>query len=611
MTGCDDILDRPQLTKPTDDNYWRNETDVRLHANDYYPNYFVGYNSGWGTAYTPLRGYYFSDDNASGGQQSNFENTVPSTRGATTETPTMLEQYAGPNWNFAFVRKLNIFLNRLETKAKPNLSEEAYAHWIAVAKFLKAYEYTRLVTTFGDVPYFEKEVSDTDFSTLYKDRDDRGVVMDNVYNLLKDALATMRTNDGTNYLNRYVAAAFASRFMLFEGTWQKYHSLDAERAKKYLQFAVEAAEIVINSGNYQIATDFRTVFGSQDLKGNKEVLMYRHYDAGKGVTHHIASYSNGQESQSPAPNLALAKSFICNDGKVYQNSSEENAAELNIKAMIQTRDPRFEATFYDHARKDASTLLYACKFIDRNGSSLTDPGSVPMYGSMTNTNDGPVIRYAEVLLNWIEAKAELALSYGGSAITQTDIDNSINALRDRPLDAVAESKGIKKTAHMKLVDINSNFDPARDKGHPEIAGDYEVDPLIWEIRRERRMELVYEYSRLLDLKRWKKLHYMDNEKYPDTMLGLWIDMPKELPAYLEPDDKTGKYSERQVMKEDGTIISFKQDGSNKEEMIGYYVPYNAVKRNAFTERSYCAPVGKAQIDQYKDKGFKLTQTKGW
>ena len=121
----------------------------------------------------------------------------------------------------------------------------------------------------------------------------------------------------------------------------------------------------------------------------------------------------------------------------------------------------------------------------------------PIYGSNTNTNDAPVIRLAEVVLNWIEAKAELA-TMGGAAVTQADIDASINAIRNRPLDAVATAKGIVKIAPLTLVALP--VDPDRDA---------DVPALIWEIRRERRMEFVFEHSRLLDLKRWKKIEYMN------------------------------------------------------------------------------------------------------
>lgn len=594
--GCnDDVLDRPQLTAPVDNNFWRNETDIRLYVNDFYPNYFVGYNTSWGTAYTPLRGYYIADDFASSGKQSTFENSVPSGRGSTSETPTMLDMYAGPSWNFAYVRKVNILLNRLETKGKSNLTPEQYNHWHGVADFIKAYEYSRLVSVFGAVPYFETELKDTDKDEMYKDRDSREVVMDKVYDLLSSALENVREDDGELRINRYLVAGYASRFMLFEGTWQKYHANDPVRAKKYLQLAQSAASYVMNSGKYAIATPFRDLFGSQNLSGNKEMLMYRHYDDTKSVTHCIASYSNGYEAQSSAPNLALAKSFICADGKPYQSSTLENASQLDITNMVKTRDPRFEATFWNGPKIQSSTLLYACKFIDRVGVTYWEGTIPPMYGSMTNNNDAPVFRYAEVLLNWIEAKAELA-TLGEASVTQADIDASINLLRNRPLDAEAISEGIQKTAAMQLNSIDDAFDPDRDPTVPA---------LIWEIRRERRMEFVYEHSRLLDIKRWKKLEYMDNTKYPDTGLGLWINVQQELPSFLVE----GKKGKLKVQKADGSIVTY--DGTNAAEMVGFYIPEGYVARDVFTDRSYLAPLGIAQINDYEQRGYTLSQTTGW
>ena len=595
FSSCDDYLDRPQLNVPDDNTYWKTESDARMFSQGFYYNYFVGYNSGWTVAYSPLRFYYFSDDVASTGKQSGFENSVPTSRGTNSEGQSTITTYAGENWNFAWVRRANIFLERLEERMKDVLSEEAYNHWHAVASFYKCFAYARQVSTFGDTPYFETTFDVSDLETMYKDRDSRVYVMDKVYDMLKnDVLVNMRKNDGANMLNLYVAAAYASRWMLFEGTWQKYHGGDVAASQKYLQLAKEAAEIVMNSGNYAINTPLRDLFGSQDLKGNKEALMYRHYTA-EMLKHHVASYSNGQESQSPAPNLALIKSFICQDGKVYQNSELENVTPMTINNLMLTRDPRFEATFVDRAKVESNTLLYACKFIDRNALTLSNPGSVAMYGSNTNTNDAPVIRYAEVLLNWIEAKAELG------AVTQDDLDKSVNQLRRRPLDATAEAKGIKNTPDMKLADITEDFDPARDA---------DVSPILWEIRRERRMEFVYEYSRLHDLRRWKKLDYMSNYSttgmpYTDNMLGPWVDLAKEVSSYVE----AGQIGKRAVMKEDGTVVTF--DGTNAADMVGYYVPQNAQPRDVFTDRNYLAPIGEQQINEYKMKGFTLTQTKGW
>lgn len=589
-----DVLDRPQLTSPIDDNYWRSESDLDLFANEFYPNYFVGYNSAWGTAYTPVRGYTFSDDLTSRNAQSHFENSVPSSRGSTSDAVSMLTQYSGPDWNFYWVRKANIFIDRLQTIAQPNVEPEAFEHYMAVARFFRGFEYSRLVHVFGDVPYFDKELKDTDLEILYKDRDDRGLVMDAVYEDFKYVMDHMRENDGKQRLNRYIAASFISRFMLFEGTYQHYHNLDAARAKKYLEFAVEAAEYVMNSGLFSFDSDFKSLFSSESLDGNPEVILFRTYDAALGITHHIGSYNNGTEGQPAGANLVLVKSFICNDGKVWQNSGVAGAESFSLDDLARTRDPRFEATFIDRPHTPSSTLIYTFKFASREALTHIGSSYPAAWGSNTNTNDAPVIRLAEVVLNWIEAKAVLAAYHGGPAVTQADLDQSINAIRDRPLDETAISKGVQKTAPLLLTMLPE--DPARDA---------DVPSLIWEIRRERRMEFFFEHTRLLDLKRWAKIEKMDFSTDPDYFFGPWVDFPAEVPSYLSEGFK----GILKVRKQDGTIVTY--DGSNGNEMVGFFRVENASNRNSFGDEVYLSPVGEAQINQYAEKGYTLTQSPGW
>jgi len=599
ITGCEDFLDRPSLTTMNDQTYWTSENNLRLFANGFYGNYFVGYNSTWGVSFASLRGYYFADDFTSSGKQINFESAAPESRASTAEigdgsASAWLLTYAGPSWNFSWVRKSNLFLERIDGMKGVYITDEAYNHWSAVARFFRGYEYCRLVSVFGDVPYYDKVILDTEQELMFKDRDSRTMVMDKVYDDFTYVLNNMRLSDGNvQYLNRYIAAAFISRLMLFEGTWQKYQLNNEEKAQKYLDLAAKAADLVMKSNQFAFTSNFRALFGSDNLSGNKEVIMYRTYDAALGITHHIASYSNTTESQGPAPNLWLAKSFICYDGKPYKSSTVANADKLDIKNMVATRDSRFEATFWDAPKKESSTLLYADKFIDRVGPTYY-PGPYPaQYGSNTNTNDAPVIRLAEVVLNWIEAKAEMA-TMGGPAVTQADIDASINAIRSRPLDAVATGKGIKKTAALSLASLPD--DPDREP---------DVPALIWEIRRERRMEFVFEHSRLLDIKRWKKINYMDGAAYPDILLGLWINFQTEYPEFLVPS----KVNKLKVKKEDGTVVTY--TGTNGADMVGYYIPENVSNRDAFTDRVYLAPVGRTQMATYADKGYTLTQTPGW
>lgn len=595
ISSCEDFLDRPQLNNPDDQSFWTQENNIRLFANEFYPQFFVGYNSSWTLDYSHFKGYMFSDDVVSKNVQSLFETSVPPSRGSssnTTSAPAWMAQYAGPTWYFGWIRKANMMLNRLDTRMKGTLSTESMNHWTAVARFFKALDYCRLVSVFGDVPYFEAEFSTGDKDIMYKDRTPRNEVMDKVYDDFKYAIQNLRENDGNQCLNKNIAAGFISRWMLFEGTWQKYQNNDNTRAKKFLDFAVEASEIIVNSGKYEIATDMHTLFGSDNLAGNKECILYRHYDATQSVTHCIASYNCSYEAQDQSANLDVVKAFICKDGKDWQNSTVENADKFDLANLIKTRDPRFEASFLDKLNVSAAALLFTSKFVDRTGPKLTAPIPAKYY-SNTNTNDAPVIRLGEILLNWIEAKAELS-TLGETAVTQADIDKSINILRKRPLDEEAINKGVVKSALMSLAALPN--DPSRDADVPQ---------LIWEIRRERRMELFMEPSRLLDLKRWKKINYMKGSVKPDILKGIWVDLSKEMPSLLT----TAKKGITQVMKADGSIVKF--NGNNAADMVGFYLPEGVKDRDDFTDRVYLSPVGKSQIDLYISQGYKLTQTKGW
>jgi starch-binding outer membrane protein, SusD/RagB family len=592
--SCEDFLDRPPLTQMQDDKLWTTENSVRQYANGFYPNYFVGYNSGFGVDYTPVRGYTFSDDLTQTGKQINFESQAPNSRAALTETAGWLTTYAGPTWNFSWVRKSNLLIDRVEKMKGTYLDDPAYYHWQAVGRFFRGYEYSRLVSVFGDVPYYDHVLVETETNELYKDRDNRTFVMDKVYDDFQFVLDTMRLSDGSSqYLNRYIAAGFISRFMLFEGTWQKYQLGNEEKAKQYLQLAVEAADLVMKSGKWNFTSTFRALFGSESLDGNREVIQYRQYDAAVLATHAIASYSNITESQGQAANLDLVKAFIAKDGQPYQLSAVPNADQFNLANLIVTRDSRFEATFWDTPRSQAATLLYSDKFIDREGPTYAGGTYPPKYGSSTNTNDAPIMRLAEVVLNWIEAKAELA-TMGGDAVTQADLDKSINAIRNRPLDAAAVAKGVVKTAPLLLAAIPD--DPDRDPTVPA---------LLWEIRRERRMEFVFEHTRLMDLKRWKKIEYMNAAVNPDILLGPWINFQTEFPGFLV----AAKVNILKVQKTDGTVVTY--NGTNKADMVGFYVPEKVANRDPFTDRVYLSPVGNNEISQYAERGYTLTQTPGW
>ncbi|MGJ1238775.1 RagB/SusD family nutrient uptake outer membrane protein [Sphingobacterium siyangense] len=588
LSGCNKFLDRPPLTSLDDNsNGWTSEEKVRLYANKYYTTFFNGYGVAFSYGTAPIVSATNTDDIVALGVQQNFTRAVPTTSSI---------------WDYSTIRSVNVMLDRVEEKMGAILTTEAKNHWLAVGKFYRAFRYSQLVFSYGDVPYYDHEVKDTDLEQLFKPRTPRNEVMDHVYDDWRFVLQNIRPNDGdVQNLNLYIAAGFVSRLALVEASWQKYYYKNLDRAKKFYELAIEAAQVDINSGKYGIVTDYKSQFTSKDLKGNRDMIAYRVYDAGLGITHAIASQNNLQEATNMGPTTDVLKSYLCVDGNTWDNSTLINAKNFDIASMIQTRDPRFEATFY--SKPDAlnkASMYYITKYFPREAEKIVkvDKGTLPAeYTSSKNETDAPILRYAEVLLNWIEAKAELA-TLGGAAVTQEDIGKSVNQIRRRPLAAEAVGRGVKNLPDLQVGDILN--DPNRDAS---------VSPLLWEIRRERRLEFVFETNRLDDLKRWSKLEYMDNTVNGDLLSGGWVNFSAEMPTELATKnvnilsvvDVTGKE----------TIYN----GSNGASMKGFYKNQTNQPRLPFLNQPninpYLVPIGMVNMDDYATRGYVLKQTEGW
>src|SRR5690554_4461925 len=129
MTSCEKFLDRPPLTALTDETAWVNEDNVRMYANKYYTEFFVGYNSGFTYTGAAMMGFTFSDDVLNLGNQSNFTRAVPNSS----------------IWSMGSVRSLNIMIDRLENNMQDVLEPDAYAHWMGIGRFFRAFRYSQLV----------------------------------------------------------------------------------------------------------------------------------------------------------------------------------------------------------------------------------------------------------------------------------------------------------------------------------------------------------------------------------------------------------------------------------------------------------------------------------
>lgn len=569
LASCN-FLNQEPFDEFTDEEFWQTEDQVRAFMYNFYPTIFSGY--GTGTAHGPfLMGQTLNDDFSSDVSQNNLQpEVVPVSDGA---------------WSFSNIRRANYVIDnidRLDAKA------EVRNHWRAVARFYRACYYSNLVFTFGDVPWYDHVLKNTEEKELYKDRDPRVYVDSCIMADFRYAMDSLRQADGDLQMNRFIAAGMASRFMLREGTYLKYHYAMADpqaaaMAEQCLLFAKNAALDVMNSGKYSIAPSYNALFTSNTLAGNPEVLMYRHYVDGV-LAHSTLAYSYTEAQAGASKSLAMA--FLSADGlPVFVKDAAY--CPRTSEEFFADRDPRLELCirpkYYIKGSDGLQPFSYALsgyswnKFMDDSKAGTTDP----TFAREKNVTDAPCLRYAEVLLNYVEAAYELNQISSSYPFGQEDIDKSINLIRKR-----VGMPALQVVGDMPAVNGVVYDDPKRLEIDGLANGEM-TGALLWEIRRERRVELCFEGFRLNDLKRWGKLDYLWNGCNPDIRYG----------AYIVAADYPNKADE---------IVFDTPDATE-----GYILRNTNVERNRPVERNYISPVPSDQIQLYEAHGYTLSQTKEW
>ena len=575
LSGCEDYLDRKNLDSLDDSNFWTNEGNMRLFAQGAYTDYFYGYGTGF--AY----GDYFTF----GPWSDEYSSSAIWTQNTAT---------SGNGWSFAMVRRANIMIDRVDDMP---VTDEAKNHWRGVGRFFRAMEYSYLASLFGDVPWYDTEILPSDVELSYKQRDPMPFVATKIMEDFQYAAENVRTNDGAFQINRDIVLAFMSRNLLYLGTYLKYHNIDQAVATTMLEKTKWAAQQIIEGGKYQVADDYRALFSSADLNGNKEVIMFRQYADGK-ATHSLVSYNNTEPQTGTT--LKMFETYLAADGLPIKQSPVYNYASDNglrlYSEAYKNRDPRLAATLVDTVKLQGAHTGYSTtgiatwKFLpyEANGSDLLFNGS-------TNVTDAPVIRYGEVLLNYAEAAAELG------QFMQTDADITINQLRHRAIKKNNTGSVLPKLPDMIVAGDNvlangvTIDDPERDPT---------VTPLLWEIRRERAVELIYEGFRKNDLKRWNKFQYLKTkEEAGPTKLSLG--------AYVDLDAfPTKKAAILKAVK-----FYYPDPGNTSKGFV--YTLYDANMRrdwqpgNPYYERQYLNAVPIDQMKLYQDLGYELSQNPGW
>ncbi len=533
LPACTKYLNKTNPDTEVDPTYWTDENSVRTYGWQFY-NMFPGFGNG-----TTTGDFYFTDFTD--------DQLAPAfTQYPVTTNPT------NSAWDFSMVRAANILLERIDGV---DMDTTAKNHWKGIGHFFRALQYFRLVQNFGGVPFYGSSFDVGDTALVYKPRDSHQLVMDSVLADINFAVNNLRIVDLANTVNRDVALALKARICLFEGTYRKYHTeLSIPAADQYLQAAKDAANQLMTSGTYSLAADYRTSYSSLDLSTDKEMILFKQYATGY-LSHSVIGYTNGTSVMS-GPTRAAVESYVCTDGLPIQLSPLYKG-DASIQSLRMNRDRRLLETIDTFLTYSGSLVAGLSSSTGYRPSKFLQPADVQQ--SPYNTTDAPLFWLAEVYLNYAEACAELD-QMGKYSMVQSDLDQSVNKLRQRA--------GIQPLV-LSGPQAVGFVDPAKDA---------DVTSLIWELRRERRVELMMDGFRYQDLMRWKKGTNMDSQLNPNSWLG----------ARVSPN------------------------GSINLNPQGYIMPYTTGTERVFTDpKDYLSAVPTSQILLYPQAIQASMQNPGW
>jgi len=472
FSGCNDAyMDRFPETSIGTENFFKSEEDLKMFIYNLYS--FPGINEYGADGYS-------TTDNAANTGSTELKNIMLSSN------PSSATITGG--WTWSTLRNINLFL---ENADKAEISEDLLNHYKGVARFFRARFYMDKVKRFSDVPWYDQVIGTSDEDLLFKGRDPRDMVVQKIFEDYDFASQHVKADQPVGAVNKWVVLAYKARHALYEGTYRKYHSELAleSSANTYLEIARDAAKEIMDNGGFSIyntgnpESDYGTLFHSQDLTTNPEII-FANISEDQVKNSGWWEWMFGNYEVSPSKDLLQA--YLMQDGTYYTDQPDYETKQFVEE--FENRDPRLKQTYAYPGWELINTATYSQGGgIYKQQLQKNFTGYHQIKGFINNTDqtiqngvDFPTLRYAEVLLTYAEAKAELG------ELTQSDLDMTINVLRDR--------------AGMPHMSMNPPVESIQEARFPNVTSPQKAE--ILEIRRERRIEMALEGYRYDDLMRW-------------------------------------------------------------------------------------------------------------
>ena len=459
FTGCDDLLDAVPKDRLTSDTFFKSESELKAYSIGFY-GLFPG-----DELYVANDDHYTQNNMSTEGLG---KRTVPA---------------SGSGWSGTALRNINTLIEEL-----PHCKDEVVrTQYEALARFFRAYFYFAKVKRFGDVPWY----------------DSRELIVDKMIEDLDFAIAKLPSTKSAYEVTKWTAMALKSRILLFEGTFRKYHAgtpilstLPAD-AKNYTWYLNECAKVsadFINGSGYGLHPSYFELFHTNDASTlTDEVIIARNYNRAYGAMHSAGNTMTAGSMGCPAMTKKLVASYLCKDGSRFTDKAGWETIDFATECA--DRDPRLAASIrtpgYKRMGEETTTAPdLKVSFTGYHPDKYVTTIDEDQYNNCDV--DLIIMRAAEIYLNYAEAKAE------ANALSQEDLDMSINKLRDRV-----------GMPHLSMTDANTTPDAFLTNA---AYGGYTCDKLladpnkgvILEIRRERAIELCQEGHRYYDLMRWRE-----------------------------------------------------------------------------------------------------------
>lgn len=595
LTSCNDYLDKEPLSDISPEKYFNDETSLQYYCNLIYQDVI---STGERYSYGIYQNDEHSDNMASMWSDDKW---IPG-RWKTSMTD--------DNWSFKQINNINYFFDEVMPKFNAGSitgNSSNIDHYVGEMYFFRAYEYFKMLKRYGDFPIVKQCLPD-DLTILIdaSKRSPRNMVARFILEDLDKAIELLgKTDMQRTRVNKDAAILFKSRVALYEGSWEKnfagtafvpgtaawpgknkdynanftFPSGSAENEYNwFFTEAANAAKLVADKyvntltkntgvvpgedleGAKQEAIDaanpYLAMYGSTDLSSYDEVLFWRQYSKALGVVNNIPVQAQ-HGNQARGTTKGMVDAFTMANGLPIYASGSNYHGDRTITDVRKDRDPRLFVFLKEPGQKNilisgvgseavltepvpailegSSEKKYTTGYALRKGNSYDQ--------NQLQNGDGyvaiPVFRSVEALLNYMEASYELKGNLDG------DASRYWRAIR-------ARHAGL-DTDFNKTINATNMTEEAKGDWGAYTAGSL-IDPTLYNIRRERRLELMAEGFRNDDVYRWRSLDQMVTNGYHIEGIHIWgtpmeswynaADLakgvsPASLSEYLRPYEAPG------------------------------------------------------------------------